>query len=337
MLEEPHHRRLYPLTNIHLWSYPVVSISDHHNEGNVSENSNTSSIEQRIGSRVRALVCAACTAFDRKPGQKRPIRYFTGTSGGVFVVCGRMNTQLSKRPITISRRRRTETIFIDIPGTIETPSDEFPSSAQKYYSIRLVRIYNIVYFLGPSFVVEPQKKTRPWAWAWPPALNPNTMSLTFVPRSVAKKRDNAEATSSQVQGSVPLASSSARRPSIESGIDAGPATSPRSKKKEGKYHGEELAILLECALGNYALWLQPDLQRYAASAATEGCSHFLLFQFLLPATNTFRFRYVIGACPDRVIFNSAITFLVRATYIIFSSKSQGTWLRISSTAYETCY
>ena len=108
------------------------------------------------------------------------------------------------------------------------------------------------------------------------------MSLMFVPRSVAKKKDTAEAASSQVQGTIPLASSSARRPSIESGIEAGPTTSLRSKKKEGKFHGEELAILLECALGNYALWLQPDLQRYAASAATEGCSHFLLFSISPP-------------------------------------------------------
>ena len=99
------------------------------------------------------------------------------------------------------------------------------------------------------------------------------MSLKFVPRSVAKKRDTAEATSSQAQGSAPLASSSARRPSIESGIATEPPTSRRSEKKEEKFHGEELAILLECALSNYALWLQPDLQRYAASAATEGCSH----------------------------------------------------------------
>ena len=99
------------------------------------------------------------------------------------------------------------------------------------------------------------------------------MSLIFVPRSVAKKKDTAEATSSQVQGSALFASSSARRPSIEYGIATEPPTSRRSEKKEEKFHGEELAILLECALSNYALWLQPDLQRYAASAATEGCSH----------------------------------------------------------------
>ena|SRR6267154_5726186 len=102
------------------------------------------------------------------------------------------------------------------------------------------------------------------------------MSLIFVPRSVAKKKDAAAATSSQVQGSGPLPSSSARRPSIVSGIETEPPTSLRSEKKEEKYHGEELAILLECALSNYALWLQPDLQRYAASAATEGCPHFLI-------------------------------------------------------------
>ena len=110
-------------------------------------------------------------------------------------------------------------------------------------------------------------------------LNSNTMSLMFVPRSVAKRKDPAEPTSSHVQGSRPLASSSARRPSIVSGIETGPPTSLRSEKKEEKSHGEELAILLECALSNYALWLQPDLQRYAASAATEGCSHFLINHF----------------------------------------------------------
>jgi hypothetical protein len=103
------------------------------------------------------------------------------------------------------------------------------------------------------------------------------MSLGFVPRSVAKKKDTAEPTSSQIQESVPLASSSARRPAIAPGIEKEPSTSLRSKKKkkEERSHGEELAILLECALSNYALWLQPDLQRYAASAATEGCSQLL--------------------------------------------------------------
>jgi len=118
------------------------------------------------------------------------------------------------------------------------------------------------------------------------------MSLMFVPRSVAKKKekDTAEATSSQVQASIPHASSSACHPAIESGIEPEPSTPLRPKKKGEKSHGEELAILLECALSNYALWLQPDLQRYAASTATEGCSQLLYsFQFLLPATNVLSF------------------------------------------------
>jgi hypothetical protein len=102
------------------------------------------------------------------------------------------------------------------------------------------------------------------------------MSLVFVPRSVAKRKHTAEAASSQVQSSVPLASSSARRPSIVSGIETELPASLHSKKKEEKFNGEELALLLECALGNYALWLQPDLQRYAASAAAEGCPYFLI-------------------------------------------------------------
>ena len=114
----------------------------------------------------------------------------------------------------------------------------------------------------------------------------------FVPRSVAKKKEKetAEATPSRVQVSIPLASSSASRPTIESGREPEPSTPLRSKKKGEKSHGEELAILLECALSNYALWLQPDLQRYAASTATEGCSQLLCsFQFLLPATDTLSF------------------------------------------------
>ena len=166
--QKSHHRHLRPLINIDWWSYPVVSISDHHKEGNLSENSNTSSVEQRIGSRVCSLVCATCTSLIANQVKGGPSRYFRGTSGGVFVACARMNTQLSKRPIMTSRRRRTATIFIEIPETIETPSDDFPGSAQKYYSIRLVKIYNIVYYLGPSFIVEPQKKTRPWAYGHGP-------------------------------------------------------------------------------------------------------------------------------------------------------------------------
>jgi len=98
------------------------------------------------------------------------------------------------------------------------------------------------------------------------------MSLGFVPRSVAKKKNTTETASSQPQGSVPVACSSTRRPSVVSVMDSEPSISLHSKKKEEKFHGEELAILLECALSNYSLWLQPDLQRYAASTATEGCS-----------------------------------------------------------------
>jgi len=111
------------------------------------------------------------------------------------------------------------------------------------------------------------------------------MSLVFVPRSVAKKKDTAEATSSQVQGSVPFASSSARRPSIVSRRETEAPTPLHPKKKEEKSYGEEIAILLECALSNYALWLQPDLQRYAASAATEGCPYFFGPSNLLAVTN----------------------------------------------------
>ena len=156
----------------------------------------------------------------------------------------------------------------------EIQSMIFPGSAQEYILIRLVKIYNVIYYLAPSICSLALDDDKGMRMAFP-VLNSNAMSLMFVPRSVAKKKDTAEATSSQVQGSGPLASSSARRPSIVSGIEAEPPTSLRSEKKEEKSHGEVLAILLECALSNYALWLQPDLQRYAASAATEGCSHFL--------------------------------------------------------------
>lgn len=96
------------------------------------------------------------------------------------------------------------------------------------------------------------------------------MSLGFVPRSVAKKKSTAEAASSRHQGNALVTST------IVSVIDTELPTSLQSKKTEEKFYEEELALLLECALSNYALWFQPDLQRYAASVSTEGCPCFLI-------------------------------------------------------------
>lgn len=50
-----------------------------------------------------------------------------------------------------------------------------------------------------------------------------------------------------------------------------------------------------------------------------------------------RSRYLVETCLDGVVFNSAITPSTRATHIIVSSKSQGTWFGISPTTYDTFY
>jgi hypothetical protein len=107
------------------------------------------------------------------------------------------------------------------------------------------------------------------------------MPVGFIPRSVAKKRNTTKAVSSQFQGSVPIVSTSTRHPSIVSATDTELSTSLHLKKEDKKFNGDGLAVLLECALRNYALWLQPDLQRYPAPAATEGCPYFLIICTIL--------------------------------------------------------
>ena len=64
---------------------------------------------------------------------------------------------------------------------------------------------------------------------------------------------------------------------------------------------------------------------------------FTLFNFFSLPLMFFRSRYLFGACPGRVVFNSAITFHIGATHIVLSSKSQGTWFGNSPAAYEAYY
>jgi len=64
---------------------------------------------------------------------------------------------------------------------------------------------------------------------------------------------------------------------------------------------------------------------------------FALFNFFSLPLILFRSRYLFGACPGGVVFNSAITFHIGATHIVLSSKSQGKWFGNTPAAYEACY
>ena len=110
LVEKPHHSPV-PVTGFHFRPFSVVSTTISRRN---RVNSNTSSIDSRMNSRVRAQVCTICTIFGPK-----------GSHGGIFDICkhvgpafvmdGCINTQCSKRLITTSRRTWTETTFHEIP------------------------------------------------------------------------------------------------------------------------------------------------------------------------------------------------------------------------------